>query len=63
MANLINIYAHKLRLYGRNIGYFPVRYDSRVVIYEHTMFIRVATVVVIRLHDGDLHSVGWGEGP
>ena len=45
------------------MGYFPVRYDSRVVIYERTMFIRVATVVVIRLHDGDLHSVGWGEGP
>ena len=24
-------------------GYFPVRYDSRVVIYEHKMFIRLAT--------------------
>ena len=23
--------------------YFPVRYDSRVVIYEHKMFIRLAT--------------------
>ena len=20
-------------------------------------------VVVVRLHDGDLHAVGWGEGP
>ena len=25
------------------MGYFPVRYDSRVVIYEHKMFIRLAT--------------------
>ena len=27
------------------MGYFQVRYDSRVVIYEHKMFIRLATVV------------------
>ena len=20
-------------------------------------------VAVVRLHDGDLHAVGWGEGP
>ena len=26
------------------MGYFPVRYDSRVVIYECKMFIRLATV-------------------
>ena len=26
--------------------YFPVRYDSRVVIYEHKMFIRLATGLV-----------------
>ena len=25
------------------MGHFPVRYDSRVVIYEHKMFIRLAT--------------------
>ena len=25
------------------MGYFPVRYDSRVVIYERKMFIRFAT--------------------
>ena len=25
------------------MGYFPVRYDSRVVIYESKMFIRLAT--------------------
>ena len=25
------------------MGYFPVKYDSRVVIYEHKMFIRLAT--------------------
>ena len=27
------------------MGYFPVRYDSRVVIYERKMFIRLATDV------------------
>ena len=27
------------------MGYFPVRYDSRVVIYERKMFIRLATVI------------------
>ena len=26
------------------MGYFPVRYDPRVVIYERKMFIRLATV-------------------
>ena len=25
------------------MGYFPVRYDSRVVIYERKLFIRLAT--------------------
>ena len=25
------------------MGYFPVKYDSRVIIYEHKMFIRLAT--------------------
>ena len=25
------------------MGYFPVRYNSRVVIYERKMFIRLAT--------------------
>ena len=25
------------------MGYFQVRYDSRVVIYEHKLFIRLAT--------------------
>ena len=25
------------------MGYFQVRYDSRVVIYKHKMFIRLAT--------------------
>ena len=25
------------------MGYFSVRFDSRVVIYEHKMFIRLAT--------------------
>ena len=28
------------------MGYFPVRYDSRVVIYEHKMFIRLDTGMV-----------------
>ena len=27
------------------MGYFPVRYDFRVVIYERKMFIRLATAV------------------
>ena len=27
------------------MGYFPVRYESRVVIYEHKMFIRLATAL------------------
>ena len=43
VANLITFYAHKLRLWGHNMEYFPVRYDSRVVIYERRMFIRLAT--------------------
>ena len=25
------------------MGYFPVKYDSRIVIYERKMFIRLAT--------------------
>ena len=29
------------------MGYVPVRYDSRVVIYERKMFIRLATVVTL----------------
>ena len=39
-------YASKLQLQGRNMGYFPVRYDSRVIIYERKMFIRLATEYV-----------------
>ena len=27
------------------MGYFLVRYDSRVVIYDHRMFTRLATVI------------------
>ena len=30
------------------MGYFPVRYDSRVVIYECKMFIRLATGLVAK---------------
>ena len=30
------------------MGYFPFRYDSRVVIYERKMFIRLATGVIER---------------
>ena len=40
------------------MGYFPVRYDSRVVIYEHKMFIRLATGLVVI--GGDLCSKGHG---
>ena len=28
------------------MGYFQVRYDSRVVIYDHKMFIRLATALL-----------------
>ena len=28
------------------MGYFPVRYDSRVVIYDRKMFIRLATGII-----------------
>ena len=31
------------------MGYFPVRYESRVVIYERKMFIRLATDPVVPL--------------
>ena len=31
------------------MGYFPVRYDSRVVIYKRKMFIRLATGAEIQL--------------
>ena len=33
---------------------FQVRYDSRVVIYEHKLFIKLATDWVILLHFGQL---------
>ena len=38
------------------MGYFQVRYDSRVVIYERKMFIRLATGRVVI--GGDLHITG-----
>ena len=41
------------------MGYFPVRYDSRVVIYERKMFKRLATEW-IRLH---LHPAAPGSSP
>ena len=31
-----------------NMGYFQVRYNSRVVIYERKMFIRLATALTVR---------------
>ena len=40
---LKTFYARKLRLWGRNMGYFPVRYDSRVINYDRRGFIRLAT--------------------
>ena len=30
------------------MGYFPVRYDFRVIIYERKMFIRLATGLMIK---------------
>ena len=29
------------------MGHFPVRYDSRVVVYERKIFIRLATDVIL----------------
>ena len=37
------IYGQSYKHLGRNMGYFQVRYDSRVVIYNQKMFIRLAT--------------------
>ena len=28
------------------MGYFPVRYNSRVIIYERKMFIRLAQIIL-----------------
>ena len=38
------------------MGYFPVRYDSRVIIYKRKMFIRLATGLVVM--GGDSCSEG-----
>ena len=35
------------------MGYFPVRYDSRVVIYERKMFIRLATGLLVMVNGED----------
>ena len=48
-------YACKLRLQDRNMGYFQVRYDSRVVIYDCKMFLRLATVLQNSSHQ-NLHN-------
>ena len=37
------IYGQSYKHLGRNMGYFQVRYDSSVVIYDQKMFIRLAT--------------------
>ena len=37
------LYDRNIQLYSRNMGCFQVRYDSRVVIYERKLFIRLAT--------------------
>ena len=36
------------------MGYFPVRYDSRVLIYEHKIFIRLATGLISFLAAGSM---------
>ena len=38
------------------MGYFQVRYASRVVIYEHKMFVRLATDVTNK--DIQIRSIG-----
>ena len=40
---LKRLYDCKLRLYAHNMGYFQVRYDSRVVIYNYRTFLRLTT--------------------
>ena len=35
------------------MGYFPVRYDSRVVIYERKMFIRLVTGLNISIFESN----------
>ena len=40
------------------MGYFPVRYNSRVIIYERKMLIKLATGLVVM--GGDLKSEGGG---
>ena len=42
---LLTIYAGNLQVQSRNIGYFQVRYDSRVINYNCRGFIRLATDV------------------
>ena len=41
------LYDRNIRLSSRNTGCFEVRYDSSVVIYEHKIFTRLATVFTI----------------
>ena len=38
------------------MGYFPVRYNSRVVIYERKMFIRLATGALCTFFIGNTFS-------
>ena len=42
------------------MGYFPVSYDSRVVIYERKMFIRLATEICSQ---NVLRFVNYDRGP
>ena len=42
------------------MGYFPVRYDSRVVIYKRKVFIRLATVVQKIAHNFKCMGRGIG---
>ena len=39
------------------MGYFQVRYDSRVVIYERKMFIRLATDLAKFYHFGEIFKI------
>ena len=52
MANLINIYT-------LNLGYFQVRYNSRVVICERKMFISLDTGLVVMGDDLCLRGCGF----
>ena len=37
--------------------------DFIVILYDEHYKYHHDAIAVVKLHDGDLHAVGWGEGP